>query len=315
MFFLYIDESGTPDIPGNSTHFVLAGLSIPISFWKECDKQISAIKDKYFLSEAEIHTSWILRSYPEQRKISNFESLDKNRRIAEVLRLRSSELLRLQKINNKQLYRQTKKNYAKTEAYIHLTSGERKQLIKEIATCISNWDFARLFAECIDKIYYSGKPYDSNTVERQAIEQLVSRFQAFLKFMCIGSGSECYGVLIHDNNETIAKKHTRLMREFHKVGTLWTKIPQIIETPLFVDSTLTSMVQVADLCAYVLRRYLENRDFDLFDLIFKRADRKYGAAVGVRHYTGRSCKCSICSAHRKNRNPRPKSAINTVSGP
>ena len=28
----------------------------------------------------------------------------------------------------------------------------------------------------------------------------------------------------------------------------------IIETPLFVDSTLTGMVQIADLCAYALKR-------------------------------------------------------------
>lgn len=299
MFFLYIDESGTPDIPGNSTHYVLAGISIPIANWKTCDKEISAIKDQYSLSEAEIHTAWMLRPYLEQRRIVNFSNLNKDGRIREVSKLRNTELLRLQKVNKPKLYKQTKKNYKQTEPYIHLTFDERKQCIIDIATRISKWDFARLFAECINKLHYDSKMSHSANVESQAIEQIVSRFESFLQLMCVGSGSSCYGLLIHDNNETVAKKHTKLMKEFHRVGTLWTKITQIIETPLFVDSQLTSLVQIADLCGYALRRYLENKEDYLFSLIFKRADRKDGVAVGVRHYTARGCTCKICASHRK----------------
>jgi hypothetical protein len=299
MFLCYIDESGTPEIPGNSSHYVLAGLSIPVANWKDCDKEISTIKAKYFLSEAEIHTSWILRPYLEQSKIHNFHLLDKDRRIYEVDKLRNINLLKLQKSPNRKLYKQTKKNYRHTHAYIHLTYDERKDFIKDISMCISKWDFARLFAECIDKIFFDNKRTQTNSIESQAIEQVVTRFEAFLKLMCVGSGSQCYGLLIHDNNETVAKKHTALMQNFHRNGTLWTKITQIIETPLFVDSQLTSLVQIADLCSYSLRRYLENDDRTLFDLIFKRADRKGRVVVGVRHFTTRDCNCKICSAHRR----------------
>jgi hypothetical protein len=56
MYFCYIDESGTPEIPGTSSHYVLCGISIPIDKWKKCDSQIHAIKKKYGLGEAEIHT-------------------------------------------------------------------------------------------------------------------------------------------------------------------------------------------------------------------------------------------------------------------
>ena len=84
MFLCYIDESGTPDVPGNSSHFILAGLSIPIEKWKDCDNELSVIKKKYSLSDVEIHTAWILRSYLEQNKIHNFKSLDKDQRIYEV---------------------------------------------------------------------------------------------------------------------------------------------------------------------------------------------------------------------------------------
>ena len=53
------------------------------------------------------------------------------------------------------------------------------------------------------------------------------------------------------------------MKRFHQQGTLWTEIKHIIETPLFVDSQLTSLVQIADPCAYSLRRYLENSETEL----------------------------------------------------
>jgi hypothetical protein len=75
-------------------------------------------------------------------------------------------------------------------------------------------------------------------------------------------------------------------------------VKNIVETPLFVDSQLTSMVQIADLCAYALRRYLENNEDELFDLVFQRADRKGKVAVGVRHFAQKACPCKICSAHK-----------------
>ena len=105
---------------------------------------------------------------------------------------------------------------------------------------------------------------------------------------------------MHDNNPTVARKHTELMRNFHAQGTLWTRIERIIETPLFVDSKLTRMVQIADLCSYALRRYVENnREADLFRPVFSRADRIRNTAVGVRHYTAPACACEICQAHRR----------------
>jgi hypothetical protein len=169
--------------------------------------------------------------------------------------------------------------------------------VEEIARTVGDWGFARLFAECIDKIHFDPSKA-KQSLDEQAFEQVVSRFEQFLRLTNVGQDTKTYGLLIHDNNETVAKKHTDLMKTFHKVGTLWTEIQNIIETPLFVDSGLTSMIQIADLCAYSLRRYLENGETRLFDLIFKRADRKDSIVVGVRHFTDYSCSCKICSAHR-----------------
>ncbi|MEX2166439.1 MAG: DUF3800 domain-containing protein [Methyloceanibacter sp.] len=302
MFLCYIDESGTSDVPGTSSHFILAGLSLPIAFWKQADRDLSLVLAKYGLENEEFHTGWILRRYLEQSKIPDFENLDWKARRFAVEQYRNRELLRLQGIGNSRAYKQAKKNYRNTSAYIHLTQAERLAAARDAADTVAAWGHARLFAECIDKIHF-----DPNrtklTIDEQAFEQVVSRFHHYLSNVA-GEANEQgeriisgYGVLIHDNNPSVAKKHTDLMRRFHASGTLWTTIDQIIETPLFVDSSLTRMVQIADLCAYSLRRYCENGDVDLFRRVFARADRLGGRTVGVRHFAGKSCACEICRAH------------------
>ena len=231
-----------------------------------------------------------MRKYIEQQSIPGFAWMSAERRRSEVRRRRISEMLRLQKVNARQ-YKQTRKNYQKTEAYIHLTLDERVQVVTDIAERISSWGVARLFAECIDKVHFDSA-IAGTTVHEQAFEQIVSRFERFLR-----NRQSDYGLLIHDNNPTVAKRHTKLMKSFLQRGTLWTQIEHVIETPMFVDSQLTSMVQMADLCAYAIRRYLENSETDLFDLVFQRADRVGGTSVGIRHFTNQDCSCKICTSH------------------
>lgn len=295
MFFCYIDESGTPQVPGNTSHYVLAGIAIPVSYWKSADREVEKIKSKYNLQDAEIHTAWILRNYLEQSRISNFDQLDYDNRRYQVSMYRNGELLRLQNSGNRNRYKQVRKNYRKTDAYIHLTRDERLSFIREVADLIGSWGVVRLFGESIDKLYYD--PYRARLgIDEQALEQLVSRFESYLSIRSASLvGSSELGALIHDNNDTVARKHTLLMKKFHKEGTFWRKISHIIETPLFVDSELTSMVQIADLCCYSIRRYFENNEIDLFDRIKSRFDRKDGSIVGFRHFSSESCQCAFCN--------------------
>jgi len=96
MFLCYIDESGTPEVPGTTSHYVLAGLSIPIYHWKTCEEEVDHVKAKYGLSGCEIHTGWLIRQYSEQKKIAGFDLLNQNLRRSQVETLRRAELLRLQ---------------------------------------------------------------------------------------------------------------------------------------------------------------------------------------------------------------------------
>ena len=294
MYLCYMDESGTPDLPGNTSHFILVGLSIPVWHWKTCDREIAQLKRKHFLGNEEIHCAWMLRRYLEQTKIKDFAKLRHEDRRAEVEKFRNAELLRLQRTSGTQ-YRQAKKNYSKTAPYVHLTEDERRKFISEAAKTLSQWGFARLFAECVDKVHFDPRKHTPYNIGEMAFDQVVSRFEQYLQVT--GTSQKNYGLLIHDNNQTVAKRHTDLMRGFHNKGTRWIAVENIIETPLFVDSQLTSMVQLADICSYALRRYLENHEKDLFQLVFERADRKDGSVVGVRHFTDSSCNCHICTSH------------------
>jgi ribosome-binding factor A len=56
--------------PAN-TLFVLAGIAIPEERWKECDRHVTEIKVKSDLHEAEIHTAWMFRDYPEQKLVKD----------------------------------------------------------------------------------------------------------------------------------------------------------------------------------------------------------------------------------------------------
>lgn len=296
VYFCYVDESGTPHIPGNTSHYVLCGVSVPVKYWKEVDKAIHQIKCKYGIADAEIHTGWIMRAYIEQSKIVDFGKLSYDERRSEVLKYRKSEIFRLQKSKSLAL-KQVQKNYKHTEPYIHLTYEERINFLEEIADYIGRRSYIRIFAECVDKVFFDPRK-SKLSIDEQALEQLVSRFE---QYMCKISTNDdtSYGLLIHDNNPTVSKTHTELMNRFHRKGTFWTSIKHIIETPLFVDSQLTGMVQIADLCALALRRYFENNETLLLDKIKSRFDSHRGVVVGVRHFAASECTCDICILHRK----------------
>lgn len=294
MYFCYVDESGTPHLPGNTSHYILAGIAIPTHRWKTCERGIYNLKKRYDLVGQEIHTGWMVRTYLEQSRIPNFDSLNYTQRRREASRYRHTELIRLQRSGNSRHYKQTRKNYRKTEAYIHLTHTERVNIIQEMADMIGGWNFTRIFVEAVDKLHFD-PARTSYSVDEQALDQLVSRFERFLQIRRhTTKNPRLIGALIHDSNETVAKKHTDLMKRFHRAGTLWTKIECIIETPFFVNSELTNLIQMADLCSYAIRRYFENNETDLIDRIDPRFDRNKGIIVGLRHFSNSHCSCKYC---------------------
>jgi hypothetical protein len=92
----------------------------------------------------------------------------------------------------------------------------------------------------------------------------------------------------------------RAIRDDEKQG-LGELFGRIIETPLFVDSGLTRMIQLADLWAYSLRRFVENGETNLFSILYDRKSVTIGGTqypiprAGVHHLAEPSCPCLICT--------------------
>ncbi|MDB4950258.1 MAG: hypothetical protein JWM27_2907 [Gemmatimonadetes bacterium] len=102
MYICYLDESGVPQKnAGTTPYFVLLGLAIPATSWKEKDAEIAEILNAHNFY-GEVHTAWMARMYPEQERIPEFEALP-----------------------GPQAVKLLAKNYAKKAAYVHLTLAER----------------------------------------------------------------------------------------------------------------------------------------------------------------------------------------------
>jgi hypothetical protein len=287
MYICYLDESGTIEAGSTGTHFVLLGLAIPDVTWKNKDRDISSIKSRYNLSNVEIHSGWMLRPYPEQKQLPNFDSLDYVARRRGVESIRAMNLTR-PRSNKAQVA--LMKNYRKTREYIHLSLAERLDVIRTLAELISTWADSRIFADACDK-----RSSPATHMFEFAFEQVITRFNTFLAL-----AADTLGIIVQDHNETVCRRLTEKMREYHRRGTLWSRIENIVETPLFVDSQLTAMVQIADICAYSTRRFFENGETDIFNRIYDRFDRTKGKLVGLRHYTGsQPCSCRVCLDHQR----------------
>lgn len=289
MHILYMDESGTAELEAEPKHFVLLGLAIRGDFWKTQDALVESIKRRFDLHGQEIHTAWMARRYVEQERIAGFQSLDRKsrREAAEREIARRAGVLGVR--GNQKKAKSYRVESKKIKPYLHLTREERRSCLLELAQAIGAWGTARIFSEAILKPSFSSS---HRTPYEQAFEQVLSRFQAFLARV------DDIGIVVHDQNSTVAPRLMRLTRKFHQTGTLFREISNIVETPLFVDSELTSMIQMADLAAYSLRRFLENDENELWRALRPRVDQVNGVHVGVRHYTGKQgCNCQICIDH------------------
>jgi hypothetical protein len=289
VYILYLDESGVPELNAGTSHFVLLGIAVRMDQWKTIDANIEREKSAFDLQDIEIHAGWMARRYSEQESVPNFEALSRSeRRIAttSAIKKRAGVLGVSGAAKKMKSYRLESR---KITPYIHLTRAERKQCLEATANELAGWSEVRIFADAISKSDFTLGRYSPYEM---AFEQIVSRFQTFLA----KQGS--LGLIVSDNNATAAPRLTALSRKFHKDGTLYKDIVNIVETPLFVDSGLTSMIQMADLCSYALRRFIENNEQALWRIVEPRVDQLNGALVGVRHYTAkRQCTCPICVAH------------------
>lgn len=310
MFLLYVDASGTPDVPGDRNLFAMIGICVHEGTWFALEKRVRRLKQKYALpgSDFELHAKDFCCSIREQEEISGFESLAPAERRSRVLQLRERKLGELEGLQRQA----RRKKYRETEPFVHLTRRERSSLLEEGLDLAGSHDGIRLIGEVIDKQYLFRRT-GSKDAMRQAFTQVVTRFDHFLKWHNETSppGRVDNGLLLMDREPTYEQRLSRILEHYRTEGHPWGELRHVLETPFFVESAAVSAVQLGDLCAYAVRRYVEHAheagsaEESNFRRIWARFDRSGPRLHGLRHFCpAGSCTCLICEERRRSQADR-----------
>ncbi|MCU4674101.1 DUF3800 domain-containing protein [Catenovulum sp. 2E275] len=137
-----------------------------------------------------------------------------------------------------------------------------------------------------------GKHYKiiASIVKKQAIspedpvhytfQQLITRFDHFLTREHLHFKNTQRGLVLFDKSSKEAPIQA-LATEFKTNGHEWGNLRNMAEVPVFVDSTATRLIQLADLVAYALFRKYEKNDPQFSDIIEKKFDYFGGVQHGL----------------------------------
>jgi hypothetical protein len=309
VFLLYVDASGTVEPSDKTTkHYVFAGLCIRDSSWFGLNDRLIRIKAKYQYSgiDFELHARQFARTIPEQDQIDKFADLSWADRRARVLEIRDDKI---KKEASSEARSARKARYRDTDPFIHLTRLERSRLLNDAVDVIGAHDRIRLFAEAIHKDHPTVARKDPGQLVEQAFEQVVSRFDTFLrkiddtKRQQTGPRSRVdYGLLIIDQDKSAEPIMESIFNVFRQRGHSFGPMTHVIDVPLFASSAKVAGLQFVDICAYVVRRYFDkaqragSHEEANFIKLLSRFDRdSFGRLHGVRHYVPHgTCDCLIC---------------------
>ncbi len=182
----------------------------------------------------------------------------------------------------------------RAEPWKSLPKEERIGVIKEVLKILaSSYDSARVFACAVRKA-----DYPTRDPMEMAFEDLCSRFDMFLKRLH-ANGDRQRGLIILDESSYETSLQT-LARNFRVMGTRFGVIRNLADTPVFIDSKASRLVQLADHVAYAVFRRYQAADTSYFDIIFHRFDSVDGRLHGLchRHLQAINCMCPGCMSRR-----------------
>lgn len=146
----------------------------------------------------------------------------------------------------------------------------------------------------------------------RAFEEILLRFQEMLVRIDRAAGrrglrEHTLGIVIADEAkyENVLQP---IVRDWREEGTRFKRLSRIVEVPLFVDSSATELIQVADYVAHAVYRSYHAGDDDLLARMARSFDRSDGKLHGLVHLTPdhRTCACRACqSRNRRSRDSAP----------
>lgn len=266
MYFLYVDESGSKDpavtgLRADGSEFAKDPLYVLLG--------VSLFEMSWFKFE------WILNAEKLRliRRLRRDEQADLHLADAEL----KSEWLRIPRQREKHplLSRLTEVEVASLADLFYSQLGYHRMT---------------LFAVVIDKRYLHAY-IDAEKLHRKAYELLVERVEWFMR----NEHRRHRAVFVVDDtnrqmNRSLAEKHSHFQREGTSSGQ---RIGHIVELPMFVESSLSNGVQLADLCAYNVYRVFRDGilGYEYFDRIrayFYRSPSDTAGSAGIKVFPPQS---------------------------
>lgn len=175
-----------------------------------------------------------------------------------------------------------------------LTRTEAQGIIKAVLKVVTDaHDSAKAFACAIHKASYPGQ----NSMN-MAFEDMCKRFDNYLKGL-YAMGDRQKGLLILDDS---AHQTTlqQLARNFRQSGTQWGSVRNLADTPFFVNSKSSRIIQIADHIAYAAFRRYNHSDTQYFDIIAPRFHSVEQVVHGLAHKQkiNMTCMCPACHSRR-----------------
>ncbi len=177
-----------------------------------------------------------------------------------------------------------------------MSTAEARGVIKTVLRIFEkSYGSARAFACAVHK---SSFPH-TDPVEL-AFEDLCSRFDLYLSRLN-NEGDRQRGLIILDKSSYETTLQT-MATDFRNLGTRWGGIRNLADTPLFVDSRASRVIQLADHVAYAVFRRYNSSDTQYFDILAPRFDSSAGILHGLAHKLSNnaSCMCPACMSRRQN---------------
>jgi hypothetical protein len=175
-----------------------------------------------------------------------------------------------------------------------MSRSEAQGVIKAVLKIVADsYETARAFAYAINK-----KSFPMRDPMSMAFEDMCNRFDLYLTTLR-GEGDRQRGLLILDESahETTLQE---LAREFRTIGTRWGTVQNLADTPLFISSKASRVVQVADHIAYAVFRRFNAGDTNYFDIIAPKFHSVDGVIHGLVHKTvDTTCLCPACLSRRR----------------
>lgn len=157
--------------------------------------------------------------------------------------------------------------------------------LRDVATRIHG----TFFAVVIDKSYLreGEDPY------RQALEQMLSRFDQFLSRMQRVHSQQHLGLVViaHSNDR---KRLEVLLNELTEEGTPWGELRNLVDVPFFRLAKDSRMLQISDLISNGVYGRYENDHARFFDRMLPKFDQdNNGRMHGLLHITGNRSLCYL----------------------